>query len=134
MMRGLDRRFRKFLAKGRMGRLGREGFSLVEILMVLLVLSVGILPVVIIQHRSRQEINESDRYTQAITVAQSHMERIKGQGFGVAAPDSGAEGQINWVCNVTNIGIGLDRIEVTARWQSDRGPETLTLADLVSMR
>jgi prepilin-type N-terminal cleavage/methylation domain-containing protein len=134
MMRGLAQHFRQFLARGRIGLPGREGFSLVEILMVMMVLSVGILPVVIIQHRSRQEINESDRYSQAITVAQAQMERIKGMGFGVAAPDSGAEGQINWVCNVTNIGVGLDRVEITARWSGDRGTEALTIADLVSMR
>ncbi|MBU8869724.1 MAG: prepilin-type N-terminal cleavage/methylation domain-containing protein [Gemmatimonadales bacterium] len=134
MMRGLDRCFRKFMTRGHIGLPGREGFSLVEILMVLLILSIGILPVVIIQHRSRQEISESDRYTQAITIAQSQMERIKGQGFGTAAPDSGAQGQVNWVCSVTNIGVGLDRIEITARWQGDRGQETLTIADLVSMR
>ena len=134
MMRGLDRRFRKFLTRGRIGRPGRQGFSLVEILMVLLVLSVGILPVVIIQHRSRREVSESDRYTQAVTLAQSQMERIKGMGFGVAAPDSGSEGEVDWVCRVVNVGIGLDRIEVTARWQGDRGQEVLTVADLLSIR
>lgn len=134
MMRGLNRRFRRFLARGRFGLPGRDGFSLVEILMVLMVLSVGILPVVIIQHRARREVSESDRYSQAVTVAQAQMERIKGMGFGTAAPDSGAEGQINWVCNVTNIGIGLDRVEITARWSSASGQEALTIADLVSMR
>ena len=79
MMRGLARRFRRFLARGRIGLPGREGFSLVEILMVLIILSIGILPVVIVQHRSRREISESDRYSQAITLAQAQMERIKGK-------------------------------------------------------
>ena len=134
MMRGLARRFRSFLARGHIGLPGREGFSLVEILMVMLILSVGILPVVIIQHRSRREISEADRYSQAITLAQSQMERIKGMGFGVAAPDSGTFGQIDWVCNVTNIGVGLDRIEIVTKWQGDQGEETITIADLVSMR
>ena len=134
MMRGLDRRFRKFLARGRIGRPGRRGFSLVEILVVLLIFAIGILPVAIIQHRSRREISESDRYTQAVTLAQSQMERIKGMGFGVAAPDSGSEGEVDWVCRVVNVGIGLDRIEITASWRDDRGQESLTIADLLSMR
>ena len=134
MMCRVDRGFRKFLARGRVGWPGREGFSLVEILMVLMILSVGILPVVVIQHRSRREISESDRYTQAITIAQSQMERIKGMGFGVAAPDSGSAGEVDWTCRVVNVGIGLDRVEITARWQSDQGQESLTIADLLSMR
>ncbi len=134
MLSGMDRRFRKFMKRGQVGQVGSEGFSLVEILVVLLILSVGILPVVVIQHRARREISEADRYTQAVTVAQSNMERIKGQGFGVAAPDSGANGEINWTCSVTNVSIGMDRIEVTASWQGDRGLESLTIADLVSMR
>ena len=55
-------------------------------------------------------------------------------GFGVAAPDSGSEGQINWVCTVTNVSNGLDRVEITASWNSAQGPESLTVADLVSTR
>jgi len=134
MMRRLQRRMRRVLGFGRVPALDREGFSLVEILMVLMILSIGILPVVMIQHRARKEVSESDRYTQAVTIAQAQMERIKGMGFGVAAPDSGQAGEIEWVCNVTNVGIGLDRIEVTASWRSDRGEETLVVADLVSTR
>ena len=137
MMTKLQKRWKRFLRGGRdvrPGVPGRDGFSLVEILMVLLVLTVGILPIAIIQHRSRREVNESDRYTQAVPIAQAQMERIKGLGFGVAAADSGSEGQIEWVCQVTNVGVGLDRIEITASWNSEQGQETLTVADLVSMR
>lgn len=134
MLTAMASRLRTFLRRGRIGLPGREGFSLVEILMVLVILSIGILPVVIIQHRSRREVSESDRYTQAVTLAQSQMERIKGMGFGVAAPDSGTLGEVDWVCNVTNIGIGLDRIEITTRWSNADGDQSLTIADLVSMR
>lgn len=132
MMRRLQRGIRRFLGFGRMDN--RDGFSLVEILMVLLVLSVGILPVVIIQHRSRREVSESDRYTQAVTVAQAQMERIKGMGFGNAAADSGQIGEVDWVCTVTNVSFGLDRVEVTASWSGDRGEEQVTVANLLSMR
>lgn len=132
MMRRLQRGFRRFLGFGQLP--GRDGFSLVEILMVLLVLSVGLLPVVIIQHRSRKEVSEADRYTQAVTVAQAQMERIKGMGFGNAAADSGQIGEVDWVCTVTNISFGLDRIEVTASWAGDRGEESVRVANLLSMR
>jgi len=114
--------------------LGRRGFSLVEILMVLLILTVGILPLTIIQHRARREVTESDHYTQAITVAQAQMERVKGLGFGNAAADSGLVGIVSWRCNVANISPGLERIQVSATWESEGQPQVLTLADLVSLR
>ena len=58
--------------------MGREGFTLIEILMVLMILTVGVLPIAIIQHQARKEVNESDRFTQGIELAQFHMERAKG--------------------------------------------------------
>ena len=73
---------------------GREGFTLVEIMMVLMILTVGVLPIAVIQHQAREEVSEADRYTQGIEVAQMHLERIKGMGFGNAAADSGYGGQI----------------------------------------
>lgn len=132
MMRRLHGGIRRFLGFGQVP--GRDGFSLVEILMVLLVLSVGLLPVVIIQHRSREEVSKADRYTQAVTIAQSQMERIKGMGFGSAAPDSGQVGEVDWNCTVTNVSFGLDRIEVTASWPGEHGEESVTVANLLSMR
>ena len=113
---------------------GREGFTLVEIMMVLVILSVGILPVAVIQHRARKEVSESNRYTEGIVIASSQLERIKGMGFGNAAADSGAAGNVNWVARINNVAFGLDRITVTASWQNDNVVESLTVTDLVSMR
>ena len=48
----------------------RKGFSLVEIMMVLLILSVGVLPIAVIQHRARRAVGEAARQTQGIAVAQ----------------------------------------------------------------
>jgi prepilin-type N-terminal cleavage/methylation domain-containing protein len=114
--------------------LNREGFSLVEILMVLMILTVGIIPLAVIQHQARQDVQESDIYTQSLNVAQSQVERIKGLGFGVAAADSGVVGNIQWRARITNVSFGLDRVEVTTTWTGGGGNQTITEADLISMR
>jgi prepilin-type N-terminal cleavage/methylation domain-containing protein len=132
MLNKLQRAWLRF--RGRGAAVPREGFTLVEIMMVLLILSVGILPVAAIQHQARKEVSEADRYTEGITIASTQLERIKGMGFGVATPDSGAAGQVNWVAQINNVSFGLDRIVVTASWQNGNAIESLTLTDLMSMR
>ena len=136
MMHKLNANIRRTLGRGRLPGCfpGSEGFTLVEIMMVMMVLAVGVLPIAVIQHQARQEVSESDRYTQGIELAQFHMERVKGMGFGAAAADSGATGNVEWAVRVTNVSFGLDRIEVTTSWQNDGQEESLTIADLVSMR
>ena len=134
MLCKLNSKIRNVLATGRLPGYGREGFTLVEILMVLMILTLGVLPIAVIQHQARREVSEADRHTQGIQVAQMHLERIKGMGFGAAASDSGEAGHIAWTAQVTNIAFGLDRIEVTATWVTDHGPRSLVVADLVSTR
>jgi len=106
----------------------------VEILMVMVILTVGVLPVAVLQHRARKEVSESDRYTEGTIIASAQLERIKGMGFGTANSDSGDIGHVNWVAQVNNVSFGLDRIVVTASWQNDGVIETLSVTDLVSMR
>lgn len=125
---------KRFLRRGKIAWPGREGFTLVEILMVMMILSVGILPIAIIQHRARSEVTRSDVYTQAVTVAQAQLERLKSRGFGNIANEAGVDGVINWNATVNNVGFGLDRLEVTVNWQEGGNAMNLTLADLVSMR
>jgi prepilin-type N-terminal cleavage/methylation domain-containing protein len=115
-------------------RLAREGFTLVEIMMVLVILAVGVLPIAVIQHRARGEVNEADRHTQAIAVAQMQLERLKSRGFGNIAAENGAVGAINWAAQVNNVSFGLDRVTVVATWQNKNAVETLTVSSLVSMR
>ena len=134
MMSRLNRKIRNTLAGGRLPGYGREGFTLVEIMMVLMILTVGVLPIAVIQHRSREQVSEADRHTQGIEVAQMHLERTKGMGFGNAVPDSGQAGQIAWTVRVNNVALGLDRVEVTVTWQNDGLQESLTIADLMSTR
>ena len=134
MMCRMNRNIRIWLATGRLPGLGREGFTLVEIMMVLMILAVGVLPIAVIQHRARHEVGEADRNTQGIEVAQMHLERIKGLGFGNAVNQAGQDGNIAWVAQITTVACGLDRIVVTVSWQTDHGQRSLTLADLISMR
>lgn len=128
MLTNIQRRLRRAM------RADRAGFSLVEILVVLMILGVGIIPIAVIQHRAGREVTESDHYTQAVTVAQAQLERIKGRGFGIAVADSGSLGRINWNAQVSNVSFGLDRVEVTASWTNHDGDQSVTIADLVSMR
>lgn len=134
MMCKLNRKIRKILAIGRVSGFGRDGFTLVEIMMVLMILTLGVLPIAVIQHRARHEVSEADRHTQGIQVAQMHLERLKGMGFGNAASDSGVAGNITWNAQVTNVAFGLDRITVTSTWATDRGQQSITVADLTSTR
>ncbi len=122
------------LRKGRTSALDRGGFTLVEILMVMLILSVGILPIAMIQHRARAQVTQSDIYMRAVTLGQAQLERIKQQGFGNIVAEAGVDGVVNWNSTVNNVAFGLDRIEVTVVWQESGAPMTLTFADLVSMR
>lgn len=124
----------RFLDKGRIRLPGREGFTLVEILMVLLILSVGVIPIAMIQHRARRQVTQADIYTRAVTVGQAQLERMKSQGFGNIVNEAGVDGPVNWNATVTNVSFGLDRVQVVVNWQEGGTPMNLTLADLVSMR
>jgi len=113
---------------------GRDGFTLVEVLVVLVIIAIGILPLALVQTRARQEVAESDRYTQAVTVAQRQLEWCKGLGFADAAPDSGADGTVQWRTAVEDLDLGLRRVSVTVVFQQGATPDTLRMASLLSMR
>jgi len=114
--------------------LDRGGFTLIEILVVMGILAIGILPLAIVQSQARREVSKSDRYTLAITLAQSQLEQMKGAGFGNATPDSGQVGVIEWRTNVQNVNFGLDRLEVTVTYFDGARDRTIQVSDLVSMR
>ena len=115
-------------------RCHRAGFTLPEIMVVLLIVTIGIVPLAVVQSQARREVGRSDHYTQALALAQSQFEQMKGAGFGVAAADSGQVARLRWVSDVQNVSFGLDRISVTVRWQDGGRVQTVQVAGLQSMR
>ena len=134
MLRELDRRLRRLRRAARGSRPGREGFSLVEIMIVLMVLSVGVIPIAVVQNQARREVAEADRHTEAITIAQAQLERVKGLGFGNVVAENGVQGGFAWQVQVVHVAFGLDRIDVLVTWNSANAAENLTVSNLVSMR
>ncbi len=130
----MRRRLQRALARGVRGPADRRGFTLVEVLVVLVIISIGILPLALVQTRARQEVSEADRYTQAAILAQRQLETVKGLGFAAAAPDSGLEGPLFWRTDVDDVDLGLRRIRVTVIFPHGSQPDTLQMASLLSMR
>ncbi len=128
------RRLQRALTRVIRGPAHRQGFTLVEVLVVLVIISIGILPLALVQTRARQEVTESDRYTQAAILAQRQLESTRGLGFATAAPDSGLEGPLFWRTDVDDIDVGLRRIRVTVIFPHGSRPDTLQMASLLSMR
>lgn len=129
-MRSLGR-FSQWL---RRRRGGREGFTLVEVLVVMVIMAIGILPLAFIQTRARSEVQESDNYTRAVTVAQHQLEWTKGLGFAAAVPDSGTQDGVTWRTRLTDVDLGLRRIDVTVIFNQGGTPDTLQMTSLLSMR
>jgi len=95
------------------------GFSLVELMVVLVILTVGLLPLALVQTRAQQDVFESGQFSEAVQVANLQMESAKSLGFGNAAADSGvADGVYTWNRQVQPVGgtTGLDQITVTVSW------------------
>jgi prepilin-type N-terminal cleavage/methylation domain-containing protein len=112
----------------------RSGFTLVEILVVLMIITIGIVPLAVVQTRARHEVSKSDDLTQAIVLAQNRLEQAKSLGFGNVAADSGQAGRLRWVMTVQNTSFGLDEIGVRVTWFDGRSEQTLRMASLMSVR
>lgn len=130
----LRQKLRKRFGRRAPARTDRQGFTLVEIMMVMVILAVGVLPIAVIQHQARREVNEADRHTQAIAVAQMQLERMKSATFNTAVAGNGTVGNVTWVAQIDNVSFGLNRLTVTASWREKSNVESLTVSDLVSMR
>jgi prepilin-type N-terminal cleavage/methylation domain-containing protein len=118
----------------RLRRRDRDGFTLVEVLVVMVIITIGILPLALVQTRARQEVTEADRFTQAMTVAQEQLEWTKGLGFNGVMADSGTTSGVFWRTDVDSLDFGLRRVRVTVIFNQGVMPDTMSVASLVSMR
>lgn len=112
----------------------RAGFSLVEVLVVMVILSIGILPLALVQARARAEVQEADNYTRAVTIAQRQMEMVKGLGYAAAVSDTGMTDGVTWRTTVTDPDMGLRQIDVEVIFNQGGEPDTLAMTSLLSMR
>jgi prepilin-type N-terminal cleavage/methylation domain-containing protein len=115
-------------------RTSERGFSLVELMVALVVLTIGLLPLAFVQTRAQQDVVESGRYTEAVTIATLQMEQAKAQGFGVAADADGVIDQYAWTTDVENVGPGLDQIVVNVTWNEQGQVRNIRLINQIAER
>ena len=111
-----------------------KGMSLVELMVVLLILSIGIIPIALVQTQSNRDVFNSGQRTEALNIGQMQMERVKALGFNNAASDSGTVGVYTWSTSVQPAGFGLEQLTVTVQWQEQGEPRSLQLSNVMSMR
>ncbi len=115
--------------------LRRDGFTLVELMVVLVILTVGLLPLALVQTRASQDVLESSMWTQAVEVAQLQMESARALGFGNIAPDTGlVDSAYTWTRQVQNVSFGLDQVTIDVTWNEKGKQRTIQVSDLVSFR
>ncbi|HXV13040.1 MAG TPA: prepilin-type N-terminal cleavage/methylation domain-containing protein [Candidatus Krumholzibacteria bacterium] len=112
----------------------QEGFSLVELMVALVILTIGLLPLAFVQTRAQQDVFDSGRYTEAITIATLQMEETKSLGFGVAVTDTGTVDNYTWVRDVQSISPTLDQITVSVSWTERGTPRLVQIINRLSDR
>ncbi len=110
------------------------GFSLVELMVVLVILTIGLLPLALVQMRAQQDVFETGQFTEALQVAQLQMEGVKARGFGGAATDSGTVDAYQWRTTITNVSWGLDQVTVEVQWNEKGRQRDLQVMDRISFR
>jgi len=112
-----------------------SGFTLVELMVVLVILTIGLLPLALVQTRAQQDVFESGQFSDAVQVAQLQMESAKSLGFGNMPADSGMIDTVyDWNRQVTNVSLGLDQITLTVDWMEKGEPKNIVIRDMISMR
>lgn len=115
----------------------QAGFTLVELMVVLVILTIGLLPLAIIQTRAQQDVFEAGQFSEAVNVAQLQIESAKALGFGNIQPDSGlVDGVYTWNMQVAPVAgfQGLEQITVSVGWDEKGRTRGITVFDRVSRR
>jgi Tfp pilus assembly protein PilV len=106
-------------------------------MVVLVILTVGLLPLALVQTRAQQDVFEAGQFTEAVQVAHLQMESAKSLGFGNAAADSGVvDGVYTWIRQVQPVAgeTGLDQITVAVGWDEKGTRRNIMVSDRVSFR
>lgn len=111
-----------------------DGFSLVELMVALVILTIGLLPLAFVQTRAQQDVFDSGRHTEALTIATLQMEEAKSLGFGIAATDTGQVDNYTWTREVQNVSFGLDQITVNVTWNERGEDRNVRIINQISMR
>ena len=112
-----------------------KGFSLIELMVVLVILTIGLLPLALVQTRASEDVTESGQFSEAVRVAELQMESAKALGFGNIPTDSGTvDAFYTWERQVSNVSLGLDQIVVDVRWNEKGGQRNVTVRDMISFR
>ncbi len=112
-----------------------QGFSLIELMVVMVVLTVGLLPLAIIQTRAQRDVMETGQMTEALNLAKQQIETAKAMGWNNVAADSGVVDNVyGWNRNVTEVSWGLQQVDVIVTWQESGMQRQVALTDRMSRR
>jgi len=113
----------------------QRGFSLVELVVVMVILTVGLLPLALVQTRAQQDVFESGQRSDAVEVAQQQMESSLALGYGNVVADSGMVDSVyTWKRSVTNVSFGLDQIAINVQWVEKGKQRNIQVTDMLSFR
>ncbi len=111
------------------------GFSLVELMVVMVILTIGLLPLALVQTRASQDVTESGHFSEAVRVAELQMESAKSLGFGNIPADTGlAGGSYTWTRQVVNVSPGLDQITISVGWNEGGSSRGVQVVNMISFR
>lgn len=105
-----------------------SGFSVLETLMVLALVGIAIIPLSEIQMSSHRSVEDADRYSEAVSLAQEQLESMRALGFANAAQDTLqfgnftiAQGPSPYLDPVSGAPLpSLERLRVAVSWR-ERG-------------
>lgn len=110
------------------------GFTLIELMIALVIIAVGVMTLSGVQTRSSRDVYSTGRRTNALALAEEHIEIQRAAGYANAVSDSGQTGPLAWWARVDSADIELRRVAVTVTWTEGTRPQALQLMTLMSRR
>jgi len=115
-------------------QLNNKGVTLVELLVVLAVLAAGLIPIALVQLTANKDVFHSGQRTEALSIAQMQMERVKSMGFDNAVTNNGTAGAYTWNTNIQPAGSGINSVTITVQWQEKGKQRAVTTRSLLASR